>query len=130
MEVRREQVWLNFFAHLSVTSFVQLLNLPFSNAREFSFILRLAVLDVLNVLHLHQKCNVWVQATLLEQVVVCFLQIAESFVVLNKPIELTSLLTHGLLSGNWSLEVGQDLRCGVELDTSASTLLVSLKDHI
>lgn len=130
MEVRREQVWLNFFAHLCVACFVQLLYLPFSDAREFSFILRLAVLDVLYVLNLHQEGNVRIQATLLEQVVVRFLQIAESFVVLNKPIELTGLLTHGLLAGNLSLKVGQDLRCGIELDTSASALLVSLEDHI
>lgn len=65
MEVRRQQVRLHLFEHLRVASIVQLLDLGFGNPGELPLTRRLAIVDVLDVLHLEQEGHVRVQATLL-----------------------------------------------------------------
>ncbi len=82
------------------------------------------------MLDLHQKSDVRVKTTLLQQVVVDLLQISESLVVLDKSVKLTSLLAGLLRAGCLGLVVRQDLRGCIEFDTSTGTLLVSLENHV
>jgi len=52
MEVARQHVWLNFFAHLCIARTVELLDLTLGDVSEFALALRLVRVDVLHVLHL------------------------------------------------------------------------------
>lgn len=84
MEVGREQVRLHFLAHLSVARPVQLLYLCIAYVCELAFTLWHAVVDVLHVLHLQEEGHVWVETTLLQEVVMRLLKVPECLVILDE----------------------------------------------
>ena len=65
MEVGREQVRLDFLAHLRVALPVQMLNLTLSDLRELTLVSWLAVVQVLHMLHLKKQRHVRVKSPFL-----------------------------------------------------------------
>lgn len=129
VEVGGEQVRLHLLSHLLVARLVELLDLRLCDLGELPLALWLRIVDVLDVLHLQKEGHVWVEAALLQQVVVGLLQVAKSLVILHKPIVLADVIALWLIPRD-GLEAGDDLRGGVKLDTSPRTFFMLLQDHV